>query len=206
MSKNTELYNILGVSPDATDEEIKAAYRKLSKTHHPDKGGDKEMFQKITNANVILRDPVKRKMYDTTGATNTHDALTALGKFREGLINPDRMEDFFKMGLDYLNDTKTGIKRHKDRFQKAIAKMDGYRKVLDDQPKKFNRVDLIMDAYYSGVNKMMAGLIVDEKLCDELMQEYTEVMQILEIPTVVEPPSRGFHHFNPSMFTTSSGV
>jgi hypothetical protein len=41
---------ILDISPDATDEEIHRAYRRLASTHHPDLGGDKDEFQKIQNA------------------------------------------------------------------------------------------------------------------------------------------------------------
>lgn len=46
----TTPYEILGVSHDATDKEIKTAYRKLASKHHPDKGGDVAMFQKIQTA------------------------------------------------------------------------------------------------------------------------------------------------------------
>ena len=45
-----DLYNILGVSRNADESEIKKQYRKLCLTHHPDKGGDDEMFKKIDDA------------------------------------------------------------------------------------------------------------------------------------------------------------
>lgn len=57
-------YNILGISKSASDEEIKNAYRKLARTHHPDKGGDKHKFQQIQEAYEILSDPTKRQNYD----------------------------------------------------------------------------------------------------------------------------------------------
>lgn len=59
-----EYYNILGISKDASDEQIKGAYRKLAREHHPDKGGDKERFQQIQQAYETLSDPQKRKSYD----------------------------------------------------------------------------------------------------------------------------------------------
>lgn len=61
------LYETLGVEIDATDKEIKKAFRELSKEHHPDKGGDEELFKRISEAYSILSDPGKRKRYDSTG-------------------------------------------------------------------------------------------------------------------------------------------
>lgn len=60
----TDLYATLGVSKTAGPDEIKKAYRKLASKHHPDKGGDTAMFQKIEEAYRILGDPQKRAEYD----------------------------------------------------------------------------------------------------------------------------------------------
>lgn len=57
-------YEILGVSKDANDAEIKKAYRTLSLTHHPDRGGDTQKFQEISGAYEVLCDPQKRAQYD----------------------------------------------------------------------------------------------------------------------------------------------
>ena len=62
---NTEThYSILGVNEDATQDEIKKAYRKLAKENHPDKGGDEELFKKISVAYDTVGDEEKRKQYD----------------------------------------------------------------------------------------------------------------------------------------------
>src|ERR671932_2309171 len=67
-----DYYQILGVSKTATDKEIKQAYRKLARKHHPDVNpGDKsaEMkFKEINEAYEVLGDPAKRKKYDELGA------------------------------------------------------------------------------------------------------------------------------------------
>jgi curved DNA-binding protein len=57
-------YQTLGVAKNATPDEIKKAYRKLASQHHPDKGGDTVMFQKIEEAYRILSDPEQRQQYD----------------------------------------------------------------------------------------------------------------------------------------------
>lgn len=68
MEKKEDLYGILGVSEQVTEDEIKQAYRKLAKRYHPDSHpGDKECerrFQEISEAYSILSDPEKRKKYD----------------------------------------------------------------------------------------------------------------------------------------------
>ena len=94
---NKNLYDILGVSKNATFEEIKAKYKSLAQQHHPDKGGDPELFKEIKNAYEVLSDPVNRKKYDTTGhyesGTSLRDqALEQLSRLFFNLlpnINPD---------------------------------------------------------------------------------------------------------------------
>src|SRR5687768_6596148 len=66
-----EFYEVLGVPRDATDDEIKRAYRKLAMTYHPDRNnGSREAedrFKEITEAYDVLRDPNKRATYDRFG-------------------------------------------------------------------------------------------------------------------------------------------
>lgn len=59
-----DYYSILGVSRNASQKELKSAYRKLAMKHHPDKGGDGQKFAKINEAYDTLSDPQKRQAYD----------------------------------------------------------------------------------------------------------------------------------------------
>ena len=59
-----KLYDILEISKECNQNEIKKAYRKLAMKEHPDKGGSQEKFKKINEAYSILSDPQKRKEYD----------------------------------------------------------------------------------------------------------------------------------------------
>mmetsp|Transcript_36657 Transcript_36657/g.41813 ORF Transcript_36657/g.41813 Transcript_36657/m.41813 type:complete len:416 (-) Transcript_36657:336-1583(-) len=63
----TKLYETLEVDKSADQKEIKKAYRKLSRTHHPDRGGDEHKFKEINAAHEILSDPDKRAAYDKYG-------------------------------------------------------------------------------------------------------------------------------------------
>jgi curved DNA-binding protein len=65
-----DYYKTLGVSKNASAEEIKKAYRKLARQHHPDinkKPEAEKRFKEINEANEVLSDPEKRKRYDTVG-------------------------------------------------------------------------------------------------------------------------------------------
>lgn len=83
----TKLYETLEVEKTATQKEIKKAYFRLSKLHHPDKGGEEHQFKEISAAYEILSDPDKRKSYDQYGLEGVDDD--------EGAAS--RGEDLFSM-------------------------------------------------------------------------------------------------------------
>nr|WP_222857182.1 J domain-containing protein [Rhizobium herbae] len=60
-------YETLGLARDADEQAIKAAWRKAAKTAHPDQGGDIEAFGRLQACYDLLKDPVRRKVYDNTG-------------------------------------------------------------------------------------------------------------------------------------------
>jgi len=71
-----DYYKVLGINKNATNDEIKSAYRKLARKHHPDLNpNDKEAhkkFQQVNEANEVLSDPEKRKKYDQYGKDWQH--------------------------------------------------------------------------------------------------------------------------------------
>ncbi|PZU23997.1 J domain-containing protein [Allorhizobium borbori] len=73
---------MLGVERDADEQAIKIAYRKAAKTAHPDSGGDVEQFARLQAAFELLKDPVRRRVYDDTG----YDPQMADAKDLKGLM------------------------------------------------------------------------------------------------------------------------
>jgi len=64
---NKKLYEVLGVAQNATQDEIRSAFKKLAIKTHPDKGGDPEKFKEVNAAYEILSKPEKREIYDKYG-------------------------------------------------------------------------------------------------------------------------------------------
>ena len=129
MDPKKDYYKILGVSENATDEEIKKAYRRLALKYHPDRrGGDKEAeerFKEISEAYSVLSDPQKRKEYDMMRknpfATGAGDSF--FGGFSSGpggfRINFNGSESGFG-GLDDLLDSFFGFSRKRSGFDQNV--------------------------------------------------------------------------------------
>ncbi len=93
-------YDALGVSRDATAEEIKKSYRKLARKLHPDVNDApdaQDRFKAVTHAYEVLSDPQKRRVYDTTG--NENGSSNGAGNFDgQGFAFQDIFETFFGGG------------------------------------------------------------------------------------------------------------
>lgn len=102
-----DYYKILGISKNATEEDIKKAYRKLAMKHHPDRNkGDKsseEEFKKIGEAYAILSDSSKRKEYDMRQAYGGKSHFSGGGSFNHEDIH-DFMNQMFRGGHSPFDD------------------------------------------------------------------------------------------------------
>ena len=94
MANKPDYYKTLGVSKNATADEIKKAYRKLARENHPDAGGDEEKFKDLNEAYEVLSDDKKRKLYDQFGTANQNQVPYGWGGPGAGGVNVS-FEDLF---------------------------------------------------------------------------------------------------------------
>lgn len=134
----TELYDLLGLTPEATDPDIRKAYKKKAKQLHPDANGgvESEEFVKMKKAYDILINPETRKMYDETGIIDGEHESKLMNAALGGLqhcfnilveeVGPDEMIYVDVIGSMKLN-IKTNLDVHKKNqagAAKAIAKIE----------------------------------------------------------------------------------
>lgn len=129
---NKALYEALEVPQDASQADIKKAFRKLVRIHHPDKGGDEKKFKEVNAAYEVLSDPEKRKTYDQFGLEGLRGGGGMGGGFG------DIFDMFFRGGggrsgpreTPQLKPTVKQLKVSlKDAFEGKVVKMDVNRNV-----------------------------------------------------------------------------
>jgi curved DNA-binding protein CbpA len=136
---NTNYYEVLGVSKGSTQNEIKKAYRNLSKLHHPDReGGDQEKFSVIAEAYEVLSDPEKRKEYDETGTVKKKpNHLMYLSDLISRMFIPmihhfikDDRKDIIKMFVKEMKLLKKGM----------LSAILDHQEKIDDLEKSLNKI------------------------------------------------------------------
>ncbi len=120
---NKDYYQVLGISKEASDEDVKKAYRKLAHQYHPDKnGGNDKKFKEINEAYQVLSNKEKRAQYDRFGRVFD-------GNFSNGGGNP------FGEGFDFRN------------FSDGFSAQGGPASGWED----FGNISDIFDAFFEGI-------------------------------------------------------
>lgn len=136
-----ELYSTLNLSPDASEDDVKKAYRRLSKRHHPDVGGDAEVFREVQEAYDVLSDPARRRRYDETGSAEDNSAkvlsllrnlvVQCAEEFEPGETDVVKvMRDIIESQLETCRSKMVLCKKGAEKLRKAAQKI----KVADGKP------------------------------------------------------------------------
>lgn len=151
-----DLYEILGVNKDATDEDIKMSFRKLAQKYHPDReGGDEEKFKQIKHAYEILGDAEKRKRYDDTGDVGEDvtdyeaSAIQTLRNYFNLAINQNKINI-----MDYCSDALIG----------AMGELNIYIRDSNREKKRLTRMRNLIKRKNEGANEFL--LIIDSKISE----------------------------------------
>lgn len=170
-------YETLGVQHDATPEDIKKAYRKMSSKAHPDKGGNTELMAAVNLANDVLSDAERRQRYDETGDDSQPDtieqrAMQSLTRFFDMVLEIDgnliqMVRDNMRTGEDNARDEIKTLNRKVTRLTKRRDKI----KVKSGM----NLVHMLIDSQVEAAKKRITALedaVAVNQIAKKLLDEY----------------------------------
>jgi curved DNA-binding protein CbpA len=127
-------YEVLGVEPTATPEDIKRAHRERARRAHPDAGGSAETMAEVSEAYAVLKDPQRRLLLDRTGQTEGPPPLEVsirtllLQAFTEELANGtegilDRVRKAIRQMIQRTTDNRAKAQFARSQFERAKKKV-----------------------------------------------------------------------------------
>lgn len=173
-------YDELGVSRDATTEQIKKAYRAKSREKHPDKGGPPDDFIPIAKAYEVLSDPDRRILYNSTGQDKRLPIETEVQNilmqgFNEALAQ--------KNDIEIVGFVRGALEKVSNQLPRQVGELKARKKKLSAKRGKIktksavNIVHLIIDAELKNIEGQLLNIehqIKVTKECLKTLKTYSE--------------------------------
>lgn len=170
------LYEDLGLGKEASEEDIKQAYRKKARETHPDKGGSAEKFQIVSNAYTILSDAERRRRYDQTGEAGQFVdekamVMQHLGALLFSVIEStpdlDHIDLIAKM-KQIINEGRDKADREVAATKKKIVQYKSAQKRFKHKGKKKNRLADMIEHSIKGQEGKLEEIAKIRKLGDDM--------------------------------------
>lgn len=150
---NQSHYNTLGLHPACSENDIKLAYRKLAKEHHPDReGGDAERMAAINQAYEVLSDPERRAHYDATGQS---EIQTVIAQARQALISL-LSQAFAQINAQPI-DTCRSVVKHAVEMQKVER---------DSAQRRIRQLEKLSGKIHCKAGENLAQGVIDAQLAE----------------------------------------
>jgi curved DNA-binding protein CbpA len=174
------LYDVLGVAPDATADQIKAAYRAASRIYHPDCGGDAEMFKKIAGAYEVLSDAQKRAEHDASIHPDADARQIIAGAFQ---VQIDKLISSTAQGMyTTIPDLVIAVKRDlSDDKMTQQQELNRARRALDFCEKALGRISYQGDSEDAVTAILKARLAEGQKLAASMEKRVTDISRAIEL-------------------------
>jgi curved DNA-binding protein CbpA len=176
-------YQVLDVPRDADAEQVKRAHRRAAQRHHPDAGGEREDFERIQTAYLVLADPARRSKYDRTGSID-EDVENPMAALAENIA----------AAFDHACQQDMGNLDHRDLIaatravmQGQLAEMGRMKAGLEAELPRLER--LIKRLRFKGDGPDLIGNVLRERLAgvvdeiakgERVMAEYTASIAYLD--------------------------
>jgi hypothetical protein len=188
-------YETLGITPDATEDEIKIAYRRAAREAHPDRdGGDAEKMQRINAAYAILGDAVARERYDTTGDEGHNsiedDARSDLAKMISRHIDAESDDPIIDTKNE-LTRAFSGAQSEKEKTQKRLNNLPRLRaRISSKSPDNIAHqvIDDRLARLKKHLEKIERCLLVAQKM-QEILRDYScdKIIEDAEEHHILQP-------------------
>lgn len=192
-------YEELDISINADDEEIKLKFRSLAQIHHPDKGGDEEIFKRIKEAYEILIDPIRRKEFDLLGDSDSslairNAALDHIAQMLNSIVptmNPEQ-DDLITIMNNQITQIKVDMHHNIRTCDSYIEHLQKVLRRLNSNKKKNIMIEIVERQLEQ--RKLELKNFNDRiKICDlesEILKDYSYGLQeLVSLPSIETGPS-----------------